>query len=342
MDFGIFTNFHIRRGMTPAEAFEESFSQVKEAEEMGIDTVWLAEVHFAPERSMLASPMVIASALAARTSRIRIVLAVQVLPLTNPLRIAEEAATVDHISQGRFDFGIGRSGSTRFYLGYNVPYAESRGRFLEALEVIMKGWHEEKFSYEGEYYNYHDVAVVPKPYSKPHPPTRIAAASADTFPLAGKLGYPIFASTAIGPSQNKERVAEYRKVWKEAGHSIPDDVYLRLPAYVAETMEKAHSEPQASTLQQLQYQVEERIALAPSEEAAQRLRQAATMPYEEVLRSRVMYGTPEYCVERLQEYKEELGISGVVLEINYGGQIPYERVINSVRLLTEKVMPKFK
>jgi alkanesulfonate monooxygenase SsuD/methylene tetrahydromethanopterin reductase-like flavin-dependent oxidoreductase (luciferase family) len=139
MDFGIFNNFHIRGGMTQAEAFKESFSQVKETEEMGIDTIWLAEVHFSPERSVLASPMVIASALAAYTSRIRIGLAVQVLPLTNPLRIAEEAATVDHISQGRFDFGIGRSGSTRFYLGYNVPYSESRQRFLEALEVIMKG-----------------------------------------------------------------------------------------------------------------------------------------------------------------------------------------------------------
>jgi alkanesulfonate monooxygenase SsuD/methylene tetrahydromethanopterin reductase-like flavin-dependent oxidoreductase (luciferase family) len=186
------------------------------------------------------------------------------------------------------------------------------------------------------------VTVVPKPYSKPHPPTRIAAASADTFPLAGKMGYPIFASTAIGISQTKECVAEYRKVWKEAGYSIADDVYLRLPAYVAETTEKAHSEPEASTMQQLRYQAEERIALAPSEEAAQRLRQAATMPYEEVLRSRVMYGTPDYCVEQLQGYKEELGISGVVLEMNYGGQIPYERVINSMRLLTDKVMPNFK
>ena len=104
-----------------------------------MDWVWLAEHHFRPQRSVLASPLIISSALAARTSRIRIGLAVQVLPLTNPLRVAEEAAVVDHISKGRFDFGIGRSGFTRYYEAYNIPYAESRGRFLEALDVSHEG-----------------------------------------------------------------------------------------------------------------------------------------------------------------------------------------------------------
>ena len=113
MDFGVFTDFHVRKGMTQPEAFDESFNQVVEAENLGIDSVWLAEHHFTPERSVLASPMVLSSAIAARTSRVRIGLAVQVLPLTNPLRVAEEAATVDHVSKGRFDFGIGRSGLTK-------------------------------------------------------------------------------------------------------------------------------------------------------------------------------------------------------------------------------------
>ena len=118
MDFGMFTDFHVRKGMTQAEAFVESFSQVEASERLGIDSVWLAEHHFSPDRSVLASPLVIASSIATRTSKIRIGLAVQVLPLTNPLRIAEEAATVDHISEGRFDFGIGRSGLTKYYQGY--------------------------------------------------------------------------------------------------------------------------------------------------------------------------------------------------------------------------------
>ena len=149
MDFGIFTDFHVRKGMTQPEAFDESFSQVTEAEKLGLDSVWLAEHHFSPDRSVLASPMVLSSAIAARTTRLRIGLAVQVLPLTNPLRVAEEAATVDHVSKGRFEFGIGRSGLTKYYQGYNVPYSQSRQRFFEALDVIMKAWNEDQFSYHG-------------------------------------------------------------------------------------------------------------------------------------------------------------------------------------------------
>ena len=139
MDFGIFTDFHVRDGMTQAEAFEESFDQVDAAEGLGVDSVWLAEHHFSPDRSVLASPLIIASAIAARTSRIRIGLAVHVLPLTNPLRVAEEAATVDHISKGRFNFGIGRSGLTKYYHGYNVPYTESRSRFLVLQRRLQGG-----------------------------------------------------------------------------------------------------------------------------------------------------------------------------------------------------------
>src|ERR687895_1744348 len=153
MDFGMFTDFHIRPRITQAEAFEESFNQVQAAEKLGMDAVWLAEHHFSPDRSVLASPIVIASAIAARTRRIRIGLAVQVLPLTNPLRVAEEAATVDHISKGRFNFGIGRSGLTKYYEGYNVPYSESRGRFLEALSVILQAWDKAQFSHDGAFFS---------------------------------------------------------------------------------------------------------------------------------------------------------------------------------------------
>jgi alkanesulfonate monooxygenase SsuD/methylene tetrahydromethanopterin reductase-like flavin-dependent oxidoreductase (luciferase family) len=342
MDFGMFTDFHIRKGMTQAEAFAESFSQVEAAEKLGMDAVWLAEHHFSPDRSVLASPLIIASAIAARTSRIRVGLAVQVLPLTNPLRIAEEAATVDHISQGRFDFGVGRSGLTRYYQGYNVPYAESRGRFLEALEIIGKAWQQERFSYDGEYFSFRDVNVVPKPYQQPHPPIRVALASADTFALIGGMGYPVFVSANTPTPQLRERLAQYRQAWREAGHSGPPDIALRIPAYVAETAERARSEPEATTMHAIQYGASELSPSAANQEIADRLQRMASVPYDDILKQRLMYGTPEAVTERLQHYHEELGISSVVLEMNYGGQIPYDRVINSMRLLTEKVVPKFK
>ena len=342
MEFGMFSDFHVRKGVSQAEAFEESFNQVDVAEELGMDSIWLAEVHFNPDRSVLAAPLIIASAIAARTTRMRIGLAVQLLPLTNPLRVAEEAAMVDHISKGRFDFGIGRSSLTKYYQGYNIPYSESRGRFLEALEVILKAWGEEQFSYAGEYYSYQNVTVVPKPYQQPYPPTRVAAISEDTFSLIGQLGYPIFTTTITPIAQLRERLALYREARHDAGHSGPDDVTLQVPAYVAETAEEARSEPEASTIFAIQSTARELIPSAASQEIADSLQRMADTPYEDILKQRVMYGTPEAVVERFQEYREELGISGVVLEMNYGGQIPYGRVVNSMRLLTEEVMPKFK
>ncbi len=342
MNFGMFTDFHVRQHISQAEAFDESFRQVEEAEKLGIDSVWLSEHHFSPERSVLASPLVIASSIATRTQRVRIGLAVQVLPLTNPLRIAEEAATVDHISKGRFDFGVGRSGLTKYYQGYNVPYVESRSRFLEALDIITQAWTQEQFSYSGDHFAFHNVTVVPKPYQKPHPPIRVALASAETFSLVGRMGHAIFVSANTPIPLLQERLALYRQARQESGHPGPADIALRIPAYVAETVAAARSEPEASTMHAIHYAATELITTAANPEIVARMQRLANTPYDDILKQRLLYGTPGAVVDRLQEYEEALGITGVVLEMNYGGRIPYERVINSVRLLTEKVAPKFK
>ena len=218
MQFGSFMEFHRREGSTQADAFREAFEHIDLAENLGLDAVWLAESHFNPARSVLSSPHAIASAIAARTKRLRIGTAVSVLPLGNPLRTAEEAATIDHISEGRFDFGVGRSGLPGSYEGYNIPYSESRERFYEYLEIILKAWREERFSYEGSFYSYNDVCLVPKPYQDPHPPIRIAATTYETFPVLGEMGFPVF----VGVRQQSldavgEQVESYRTAWTKAG-----------------------------------------------------------------------------------------------------------------------------
>jgi len=128
MQFGMFMEFGIRSGGSQASAFKEGFDLVDAAESWGLDGAWLAELHFNPTRSVLSSPITIASSIATRTKRMRIGMAVYVLPLNNPLRVAEEVATVDHISEGRFEFGIGRSGFARAYDMYGIDYHGSRQR----------------------------------------------------------------------------------------------------------------------------------------------------------------------------------------------------------------------
>src|ERR1700681_56557 len=151
-EFGMFHEFQCPAGMSQEEAFAESFQQVDAAEHWGLDAMWLAEIHVAPERSVCAAPLTLASAIAARTTRMKIGTGVQVLPLCHPLRLAEEAATVDQISHGRLIFGIGRSGFPRTYQQYGVPYAESRERFAETLEIVRRAWSQETFSFEGAYF----------------------------------------------------------------------------------------------------------------------------------------------------------------------------------------------
>ena len=163
-EFGVFHEFQRRPGQSEAEAFTTAFDQVDAAERWGLDAIWLPEIHMAPDRSVCAVPMTIASAIAARTRNIKIGTGVQVLPLCQPLRLAEDAATVDHISRGRLLFGVGRSGFPRAYEAYGISYGESPERFAEVLEVVKRAWTEEKFSFAGKYYNYENVSIVPKPY----------------------------------------------------------------------------------------------------------------------------------------------------------------------------------
>src|SRR5499426_3671557 len=162
MYIGLVMECDYREGRSQEEAFAEALSIADLAERSGIDGVWLAERHFAGPRlpgdpmgagipSIASVPLVLAAAIAGRTARLRIATGVSVLPLCHPIRTAEEAATVDQISQGRLDFGVGRSGFPRAYSGYGVRYDESRERFQESLDVILKAWTQNGFSHTGKY-----------------------------------------------------------------------------------------------------------------------------------------------------------------------------------------------
>jgi alkanesulfonate monooxygenase SsuD/methylene tetrahydromethanopterin reductase-like flavin-dependent oxidoreductase (luciferase family) len=348
MEFGIFHEFQCAEGQTEEGAFRESFEQIDAAERWGLDAVWLAEIHFSPQRSVLSAPLTIASAIAARTQRLKIGIAVQVLPLCHPLRLAEEAATVDQISRGRLIFGVGRSGFPRTYEAYGVPYAESRDRFAEALEVMKRAWTQDTFTFEGKYNSFYNVQLVPKPYQKPHPPIRIAANSPDTYPAMGDLGYPIFVAVRLGTlSELAPHIRVYREAYKAAGHPGQGRVFLRLPVYVGDTPELAISEPERSIMHFYRYLGERledsatRSGARAIEERAERGQRLQTITYEEARRDKIVVGTPEMVVDRLTQLREELGFDGILAELNCGSLIPHSRVMNSLRLLCDKVMPRF-
>ena len=357
MHLGLIMECDYRETGTQEDAFREAFSLVDEAEENGLDGVWLAERHFAAPKgptdalgtgipSIVSVPLVLASAIAARTQRLRIGMAVAVLPLCHPIRMAEEAATVDQISQGRLDFGIGRSGFARVYEGYGIPYSESRERFQESLDVILKCWTQHEFSHQGKYFTFNDVCVVPKPYQKPHPPLRMAATTQDTFPQVGKRGLPIFVGLrGFDVTEVAHHLSVYREAWRAEGHPGDGDVYLRIPVYVAETAERAASEPEASTMKSYRRLADTFSKSAGgqgttnSEERAIRAQRLSNVSYADLIQDRLAYGTPEVVAGRLKQLTEILGLSGVVIEPNVGGGIPADQMFNSVRLFAHEVAP---
>ena len=345
MRFGSFVEFSMPDGGDPAEAYAQAFSHVDLAEDLGLDTICLAEFHFTPNR-VISSPLMVGAAIAGRTKRITIGTSVLVLPLSNPLRVAEEGATLDHVSGGRFEFGVGRSGFQAAYQGYGIPYSESRDRFREALDVITMAWTNERFSYSGEYYSYENVCVVPKPVQSPHPPIRIAATTNETFPANGKMGYPLLIGlrTVALPGVT-EQVASYKKAYKEAGHEAPMDVSLRIPVYVAEDREAAITEPEESFMRQFRrlqrrlVEDEQAGAGTAAEMRGERAASIASMNWEDVQREKIAVGTPEMVVEQLGKLKEALHLTEVVAEFNAGELIPPEHIERSLRLFCEKVIP---
>ena len=348
-ELGIFHEFPRARGQTDAEAFARSFALVDAAERSGVDVLWLAELHLLAERSVASAPLLIASAIAARTRRMRVGIAVQVLPLCHPLRLAEEVATLDHISEGRLEFGIGRSGFPRTYEAYGIPYGESRERFAEVLEVLRRAWVEERFSFAGHFYTFRDISLVPRPLQRPHPPLRVAATSADTYPAIGALGFPIFVAVRLGTIEELgPNIAAYREAYRNAGHPGRGAVYLRVPIYVADSERAARTEPEHSIMQFLKtlgLQLEgtaTRPGVRDSENRAGRGQALQAISYDAALREKLIVGTPASVSARLEQLTRTLGLDGVLAELNCGGLIPADKVLRSLELLCTEVAPRIK
>ena len=158
------------------------------------------------------------------------------LPLANPVRVAEEIATLDQISDGRVEFGIGRGTFPNVHEGFGVPFAESRGRFEESIEIILKAWTTESFSFSGEHFTVNELSVSPKPFQTPHPPVKVGVTSAESFPIVGRMGHNIL----INPSrvftleELKPSIREYRQAWEGRGargrrQGWAADTHLSLP-----------------------------------------------------------------------------------------------------------------
>jgi alkanesulfonate monooxygenase SsuD/methylene tetrahydromethanopterin reductase-like flavin-dependent oxidoreductase (luciferase family) len=345
--FGLFFQAPEAPGQSHAERYGEMLDLIALADSLGFDVAWLAELHFGGAFSLLSNPLMIVPVIAQRTRRIRIGTAVSLLPLHQPLGLAEQAATADLLSGGRLEFGVGRGSIPSQFHGFRVPVSENRGRFDEALEVIRLAWTKERFSYHGTYYQVEDVSVVPRPVQRPHPPIRVAVHSAESFAHIGDLGLPIYSGTTTTPMpQLREYMALYRERLAAAGHGWqPDQMALMLPVHVADAGPAARDAMRPGVRKY--YQNLEAIFSALPDSYADHLPRLqiirdtlANVPYEKFFRDQAVFGDTAEVIDRLQAAVEEFSLSQVICWFDQGAMLPRAEVERAMRRFAEQVIPK--
>jgi len=342
MRFGFFDQLPCADADSERQRYRDLIAQIELGDVLGFDTVWLGELHFSRAFSILADPLMVLAAAAQRTTRIRLGTAVTLLPLHSPVKIAEEAAIADILSNGRLEFGVGRGTAPVHYAGYEIPQEESRERFEEALDFILQAWTQKHFSSHGKYFRARDLTVVPKPVQTPHPPVRIAANSPDTFPLAARRRLPIFATPLINPPDKlKEGLAVYRGALPAGTRG---DAALAFPVHVTASRTQARQECETSLLHFLREAGERLRPLGDAdiksfEAFRQVLARIQRVTYEDVDREMAVFGDPEYCVQRVRALRREYEMDEFICYFNQGGLMDHAMVKQSMTLFAREVLP---
>jgi alkanesulfonate monooxygenase SsuD/methylene tetrahydromethanopterin reductase-like flavin-dependent oxidoreductase (luciferase family) len=346
MKFGLFYQLPCASNQDAATRYRETIEQIVYAEELGFDTAWLAELHFNPRFSIMPAPLHIATAVAQRTSRIRLGTAVLLLPLQHPLRTAEEAAVVDLLSQGRLELGVGRGMIAIHFQGFHIAREESRERFEEALSIITQAWTHDTVQFSGKYFQVPETAVVPKPLQKPHPPLRIAANSPETAVFAGEQGYSVFIASPINTGGKLvEQVQRYRDSFRAAGHErSKEDVAIAFPVYVANDVADVRREVEASFLNYFQA-ISYQALLGTRDESPEYaylhdIRKRVEAVRWEDLESMALYGSPTTCLDKIAKVYEQCRMDQLICWFNPGGLVSHRDILTSMRRFATEVMPE--
>jgi len=353
-----------KRYFEPAEAvktYAEHLEAWEEIDRLGYDGVGFNEHHTSPY-GLMNSPNLMAAAAAQRTKRLKLLIYGNLIPLHHPLRLAEELAMIDCLSNGRLIAGIAR-GIPREYQVHNVPLSESRARFEEAYDIITRAWTEDVFSYEGKFWSYKNVAMWPRPVQQPHPPiwTPITA-SKESIEFAAKNNIPITPGESRVQGLQQDIIRYYAKCLAAAGHRItPKHLSIAANTYIADSKAQAvkeagpyllyfnrtlfsHGNVTETNIQRgFGYVSDHALDYVRPENLreAQRSREDyRNMTMEDVAkRAETMpWGTADEVRDRILEAVERTGADVVHVRMNTGA-MPHEMFINQIRLFAEKVLP---
>jgi natural product biosynthesis luciferase-like monooxygenase protein len=349
MKFGMLHLLENPVGKSEHQIVQEQTTILRAAEDLGFDSVWPAEHHFSEYGYCVSSALMLA-ALTQTTRRIRLGTGIVVLPFHNPIRVAEEFALLDLMSNGRVDFGIGRGYQPQEFRGYGVDQSKSRGIFNEAIDIILQAWTRERVSFKGVHFNFEDVAVRPKPLQKPHPPVWMAALSPESFVQAGRAGFNLLCAPVFGfgGKSGQENLEAYRAALREGGH---DPATKRIAAlcmiYVAKSAEEAARDFAEPVI--WYYRTFSKYIAPPAGQPAIKTYEpylatrdlAAAVTWEQLQSlGAVICGTPDQCAARISELRDHLGFTTLLCWTRLGG-LDHRKVLSSMELMQQHVIPRF-
>ncbi len=326
---------HPQRPRPHEKLYEEMLTEIAVADEMGFDSAWLTEHHFLGD-GYCPSLLIAAAAIAARTKSIRIGTGVLLMPLHDPMRIAEDAAVVDLISRGRLILGLGLGYRLEEFEGYGRSLKERKGRMEESIEILEKSWSGGAFSFNGKYYRVKDANVTPKPVQRPIP-IWIGAFTEPAIRRAARIGAPLYVP-AIGTipivkslfDLHSSLLQEYGKDPDECEKPVVREFYIS---------DKKKEEVWDDIKEYSTYTAKGYAQWGSMVDYSGNLISDPTNPIiYDIVKDQSIIGTPEECIETIEQYKENLPIDNLICRFKFPG-ISHQEAMRSMKLFVEKVLP---
>ena len=349
MKFSLFTEIQCPDGTSPAARLDEFLEQAECADRLGFHAYWLAEIHCQPKFSLLSAPYVVLGAVAQRTQRLRLGVAVNTLPVHHPVQLAEEAAMLDLVSHGRMEFAAGGGHPhSRAYECFGADHKSTHEIMAESLEIIRKAWSEPTLTFKGKFFDIPEVIVNPKPLQRPLPPFYMATSSLDGVEVGARLGINMFLPIH---TRLPEQVVEYANAYwtglKDHGHNSPErELGLLVPVHLAPTIAEAKSRAEAGVMSYFKTILDLRLDYTDwlnrrGVELPARLRTAAgtQVSFETICEKHAVIGDADFAVDKIRQLTEQTGARHLLTWFNIG-TVPHALVLDSMQRFMNDVMPK--
>jgi alkanesulfonate monooxygenase SsuD/methylene tetrahydromethanopterin reductase-like flavin-dependent oxidoreductase (luciferase family) len=323
--------------------------QAELADRLGFHAYWIAEIHCQPKFSLLSAPYVVLGAVAQRTRRLRLGVAVNTLPVHHPVQLAEEAAMLDLVSNGRMEFAAGGGHPhSRAYECFGADHKSTHDVMAESLEVIRKAWSEPTLTHTGKFFQIPEVIVNPKPVQKPLPPFYMATSSLDGVEVGARLGINMFLPIH---TRTPDQVVEYANAYwaglKQYGHNLQErELGLLVPMHLAATTAEAKARSEAGVMSYFKTILDLRLDYTDwlnrrGVELPARLRTAAgtMVGFDTVCEKHAVIGDSSLAVGKLKELTQTTGATNLLGWFNIG-TVPHDAVKASMEQFARDVMPK--